>query len=88
MGGKVYACNVGANLPCQTKGDTSRTPSQALLDFCKASPAAEVIPMVVTGRATVYSWRCTAGQPTIDKEITKTDAQGYLTNIWYEISPQ
>ena len=56
--GKVYACNVGANLPCDEKADTSRTPSAPIAEFCRQNPGAPVVPMVVTGRATVYEWRC------------------------------
>jgi len=88
MGGKVWACFVGANLPCTTKADTSRTPTADMVDFCKANPASDFIPAVVTGRATVYQWRCTNGAPEIVKELVKPDAQGFLSNIWYELSPQ
>ncbi len=86
MGGKVYACNVGANIPCDEKADTNRTPTTAMNDFCKANPAASAIPAVVTGRATVYDWKCTAGKPAINKELTKPDARGYLTMYWYELA--
>jgi hypothetical protein len=34
MNGKVYACFVGANLPCEAKANTDRTPTQALMEFC------------------------------------------------------
>jgi hypothetical protein len=30
MNGKVYACNVGANIPCTAKADLSRTLTQAM----------------------------------------------------------
>jgi hypothetical protein len=87
MDGSVYACFVGANLPCETKADTSRTPTQAEIDYCKQNPSSDFIPAVVTGRATVYEWRCTNGEPEIVKQITQPDAQGFLSNIWYKISP-
>src|SRR5262245_13157192 len=32
MDGKVYACSVGANLPCQARADTDRTPSQPIVE--------------------------------------------------------
>jgi hypothetical protein len=86
--GKVLACTVGANLPCTEKADTSRTPTQAEMDFCQANPAAEVIPAAVTGRATVYEWKCTNGSPEIVKQVAEVDAQGYLAHIWYIIPPQ
>ncbi len=86
MGGKVYACNVGANIPCTTKAVTDKTPTQAMNDYCKANPKSDFLPAVVTGRATVYSWQCTDGTPTIAKELTKPDAAGFLSMFWYEIT--
>ncbi len=84
MNNKVYACTVGANLPCQEKADLNKTPSAALNDYCKANPSAD-IPAVVTGRATVYSWKCVSGKPTVDKELFKADARGFISDFWYEI---
>ncbi|MER3445858.1 MAG: hypothetical protein C4291_03035 [Candidatus Dadabacteria bacterium] len=43
--------------------------------------------MVVTGHETVYEWRCNNGMPEIVRESTQPDARGFLSNIWYEISP-
>ncbi len=87
MDGRVWACFVGANLPCTTKADTSRTPTPDMADFCKANPNSDFIPAYVTGRATVYEWRCTNGAPEIVKQLVEPDAEGFLANIWYEISP-
>jgi len=87
MDGKVWACFVGANLPCTEKADTSRTPTPDMADFCAANPTSDFIPAYVTGRATVYEWRCTAGAPEIVKQLVEPDAQGFQSNIWYEISP-
>jgi hypothetical protein len=87
MDGDVYACFVGANLPCEAKADTSQTPTQEETDFCQANPNADVIPAVVTGRETVYEWRCTDGAPEIVKQVFHPDAQGFLSEIWYKISP-
>lgn len=87
MNGKVYACNVGANLPCQAKADTSRTPTPAMLQHCRDHPHASAIPAVVTGRETVYSWRCEQRRPRIVRQVTQPDARGYLANIWYQITP-
>jgi len=86
MNGKVYACTVGANLPCQEKADTNKTPAAALNDFCKANPSASVIPAAVTGRATVYEWKCVSGKPEIAKELFKPDARGFIADFWYEIA--
>jgi hypothetical protein len=85
MAGKVYACTVGANLPCQEKADTSRSPTSGMITFCRENPGSEFIPMVVTGRATVYAWRCEHDVPAIARQFTKPDARGYLANVWYAI---
>ncbi|MDF2627938.1 MAG: hypothetical protein K0R39_1769 [Symbiobacteriaceae bacterium] len=87
MGGKVYACTVGANLPCQSKANLSRTPTPAMVQHCQSNPDADFIPMYVRDRASIYDWACRAGQPVITQQITKPDAQGFLSNIWYEIKP-
>ena len=88
MGGKVYACNVGANLPCTEKADTSRVPNQGMNEWCKSNPDSDFIPAYASGRSTVYEWKCTAGEAQIVKEINKPDAAGYISNIWYEIGPK
>lgn len=87
MDGKVYACSVGANLPCTAKANTSRVPTEAMIKYCVVNQQASAIPMVVTGRATVFAWQCVAGKPTILRESVKPDKRGFLSNIWYEISP-
>jgi putative hemolysin len=84
--GKVMACFVGANLPCGEKADTSKTPNQGIVDYCKANANAEVVPAVAAGRATVYEWRCKAGAPEIVKQVFQPDAQGFISEIWYEIA--
>jgi len=86
MNGKVYACTVGANLPCQEKADTNKTPGAALNDFCKANPASTLVPAVVTGRATVYEWKCVSGKPEVARELFKPDARGFIADFWYEIT--
>jgi hypothetical protein len=43
--------------------------------------------MVVTGRATVFEWRCDGGTPAIARQVAQADAEGYLAGIWYEIRP-
>jgi hypothetical protein len=91
MDQQVYACFVGANLPCSAKANTDKTPTQAEKDFCAdaANTNADAIPAVVTGRETVYSWRCTNGEPAIDKQVFQVDAQGFISDIWYQLpAPQ
>lgn len=87
MDGKVYTCTIGANIPCQEKADVSQTPSAGMVDYCKTNPAEDYIPAFVSGRATVYLWSCTDGKPKIVRELTKPDAAGYLSNVWYEVPP-
>jgi hypothetical protein len=41
--------------------------------------------MVVTGRATVYAWRCAGSAPAIERQFTAPDAQGFLAIIWHQI---
>ncbi len=87
MDGKVYACTVGANLPCESKANTDQVPTQAETDFCQANPASDFIPAAVTGHDTIYAWRCTQGKPVVDKQVFQVDKQGFIAEIWYAIPP-
>jgi hypothetical protein len=87
MNNAVFVCNFGANLPCDSKADTNKNPTQAMLDFCKANLDAEGIPMSVTGHATIYFWGCVKDTPKLLEQIDQVDAAGYLTRIWYELPP-
>ena len=87
MDGKVYACTVGANLPCTAKADTSRTPTASETEFCTANPNADVVPAVVTGRETVYEWHCKDGAPEIVRQVFTPDARGFISDFWYALSP-
>jgi TolB protein len=87
MDNKVYACNFGANLPCDSKANIDKTPAQELKDFCAANPDSNSIPMYVTGHETIYSWHCVGDSPEILDQIAEVDAAGFIANIWYEISP-
>jgi hypothetical protein len=88
MDGRVWACFVGANLPCSEKADTSSTPQPEMEDFCRANTNADSIPLAVTGRATIYEWRCVDGAPQVVRQLLTPDAQGFLSDFWYELSPQ
>ncbi len=85
MDGQVYACFVGANLPCTEKANTDNTPTSAEQEFCRQQPDADVIPAYVTGHNTIYEWRCTNGAPKVVKQVFQVDAQGYIADIWYPI---
>jgi hypothetical protein len=87
MAGKVYACNFGANLPCDSKADTNSTPSPAMADYCRANADADSIPMSVTGHATVYNWRCVKETPEAGAQAIGVDPAGYPANVWYAIEP-
>ncbi|MFN2186132.1 MAG: hypothetical protein ACK2UU_19280, partial [Anaerolineae bacterium] len=46
MDGSVYACFVGANLPCEAKANTDRMPTQEELDYCQQNPNSDFVPAV------------------------------------------
>ncbi len=85
LNGKVLVCHFGANIPCTTKANSSRTSTAAMRDFCKTNTAAADIPATVTGRATVYQWRCARGMPKIVKQVFTPDPRGFLSDFWHEI---
>ncbi|WP_152453892.1 hypothetical protein [Microbulbifer sp. THAF38] len=85
MDGAVYACFVGANLPCTEKADISREPSEAMTTYCESNPRADAIPAAVTGRATVFEWRCKNTEPEVVRQILHEDARGYLAEYWYRL---
>ena len=87
MDGKVYACNVGANLPCDEKADVSKEPTQGMKDYCKENAGSDFIPMYVTGHSTIYDWKCDGTTPVAGKAFAEVDKQGYQKGIWYEIQP-
>lgn len=87
MDHNVYVCNFGANLPCDSKANTDREPTQAMLDYCKEFLDSDFIPMAVTGHTTIYSWHCVKDAPELLDQIDQADAAGYLSRIWYRINP-
>lgn len=87
MEGAVWVCHFGANIPCLDKANTDQTPTAEMNKFCADDPAADNIPAAVTGHATVYAWKCSAGKPEIVRQVLNTDTQGYPVEFWYELSP-
>lgn len=85
--GAVLACAPGANLPCGEKADADRTPREGLRAFCRANPDSDFAPMAVTGRATLYDWRCRAGAPEIVGARARADAQGFIADVWFAVAP-
>jgi hypothetical protein len=87
MGNKLYACNFGANIPCDSKADTNKVPTQDMRDYCTQSPASSFIPMSVTGHSTIYSWHCVNNNPEILEQIGTVDAAGYESSFWQVVEP-
>lgn len=87
MDGAVYACNVGANLPCDAKPVADPQPSDGLRAYCKDDPDADFVPMYVTGHDTLYAWSCAGGAPRRGARTGELDARGYLASIWHRITP-
>ena len=85
MDNNVWVCHFGANLPCLEKGDASKTVTSEMESYCAANPTADVIPANVTGRATVFEWKCKDGKPEAGKQVFNIDAQGFIANFWYEL---
>lgn len=63
--GAVLACVYGANIPCDSKANTSRKPTSAITDYCKQNPDSTFVPMVVTGHSTTVSWACHGAVPVV-----------------------
>jgi hypothetical protein len=88
MDKKVWVCHFGANLPCPEKADTSKAATQAMQEYCRAHPSADNIPAFVTGRATVYEWRCRDKEPFAARQLFNSDPRGYLADFWHELTPE
>ncbi|WP_141734060.1 hypothetical protein [Oligoflexus tunisiensis] len=88
MDQQVYACCTGANLPCDQKGDSSRTPSKAMNTYCAQNPKADVIPAYVTGRATVFTWTCSGKTAVPGRQVLHLDARGYPTEFWHRVTAE
>jgi hypothetical protein len=87
MDGKVYACNFGANIPCDSKANASQTPTQAISDYCTANPDVDFIPMYVIGHTAIYNWSCKAGTPQLGQAMDTVDAAGYQSSFWVALQP-
>lgn len=85
MNGEVYACNVGANIPCMGKANTSRTPNETMVTYCQQNPNSDFIPAVAAGRETVYEWSCQGTTPTAGRQTLNADPQGFISEFWYQI---
>jgi hypothetical protein len=81
--GAVLVCVVGANLPCG-KADTRRS-LPAADRFCRENPRTPFIPAVVTGHATIYSWRCQGALAAPGAPVQSTDARGFNARLWKSV---
>jgi hypothetical protein len=86
MNGAVYACTVGANLPCLEKPPADPEPSEAMRSFCREQPDSAAIPAYVTGHATLYDWSCDESRPRRGRVLTTLDERGYMSSIWHRLS--
>ena len=77
---QVLVCTTGANLDCG-KADTRRN-LPAATAYCRANPGSSVIPAVVTGHATPFSWSCMGSRAVPDRAAEPLDAQGFKANLW------
>ncbi len=85
VNGALKACTVGANLPCTSPANTSTTPTEAEIAFCKENPGADGIPAYITGHDTIYAWRCENDTATAGEPFFTVDEQGFIEDIWYTL---
>lgn len=85
MGGQVYGCFVGANLPCE-KADIS-TVQPAIAAWCKTNPNADFVPAAVSGHETIYEWQCKNAEETIIPPSAPLDARGFFKAYWQQLRP-
>lgn len=80
MSGHVYACFVGANLPCDKADPSTHIP--AISAWCKINQNETFVPASISGHETIYDWRCENGQPAISPPSAPLDAQGFFKAYW------
>jgi hypothetical protein len=86
-GGSVVACSYGFGMDCDERADTSRLPSKATLDFCRAFPdVGQPLPDMGPSPS-IYAWGCRAGWPHIIGLRRDVDGQGYLLRYWRSVTP-
>jgi hypothetical protein len=82
----VMACVYGANIPCDSKANTSRTPDQAVIDYCEHHETSSYVPKYVTGHDSAVNWACHAEKPVV-LSVDPIDAQGYASSYWHKVEP-
>jgi hypothetical protein len=85
MDGKVYACLVGANLPCGKLNTSRQNPGAEA--FCRTDPDASFVPLAATGHDSVYSYRCRGAKPEVARTSYDLDQRGFAKSLWLPVPP-
>lgn len=80
MDGKVMACFLGANEPCD-KMNTNRTNPGADA-FCQDMPNVDFVPLAAIGHDTIYRYRCHNGKPIVTGKVFVLDKRGFAKELW------
>lgn len=84
MNGTIYACFIGANLPCSKINTDTRNPGADA--FCKDNPGADSVPMAASGHDTLYSYRCRKGHAETVGKLFDLDRRGFAKSLWAPIA--
>lgn len=84
MDGKVYLCQRGANIPCDSKADRSKV-NRGAENYCRENLTASEVPAYATGHRTVYGWKCVDGHAERGPMLIATDRRNFRTDIWHVV---
>ena len=79
-GGRVLACNAGANLPCGPADTRREIPAADA--WCRDNPGALAVPAYATGHATLYAWECRDAHAVPVRQVAQADARGFVAEYW------
>ena len=85
MGGAVYVCEVGANIPCDSKADRA-THNAGADSYCRENRDAAAVPAYAAGHETIYEWHCKAGLAVRGRPSARLDRRGFRVDFWHRIS--
>ncbi|MGE0486603.1 MAG: hypothetical protein AB7Q81_20790 [Gammaproteobacteria bacterium] len=77
----------GANLPCDERARVTRRATAAMRAYCRDPGNDGDMPAYATGRATLYAWRCEAGEAVAGRQLFHADRRGFLREFWFELAP-
>lgn len=83
MSGHVYACFVGANLPCGKADLAINRP--AITAWCEKNRNIDFVPAYITGHDTAYDWHCIKGQARIEPPSAALDVRGFFKAYWRRV---